>query len=85
MLLMEHGVITEKQASSAEAYMLGRGCKFGEALVALEILKPHHVDVFVGEQERSRATSLFAKSKAVLKMLRATVQSTAERHAEVKA
>ncbi len=75
-LLLEHGVITPAQAAAADFEMRRRGCRFGEALVSLGILEPHHVDVFVGEQERTRATSLFAKSRAVLKMLRATAQST---------
>lgn len=84
-LLLAHGVITPEQAASAEDHMQRNGCRFGEALVALEIMQPHHIDVFVGEQERTRATSLFAKSRAVLKMLRATAQSTAARLTEAKA
>jgi len=84
-LLISHGVITQEQATLAETYMLEHNCRFGEALVALKILRPHHIDVFVGEQERNRATSFVAKSRAVLKMLRAAAQSTAARHAEAEA
>lgn len=76
-LLIEHQVITPEQAKRAEDYMLEHNCRFGEALVALGVLRPHHVDIFVGEQERTRAPSLFARSRAVLKMLRATAQSVA--------
>jgi hypothetical protein len=83
-LLIKHGVITKDQAKRAEAEMWRRGCRFGEALVSLGILSPCQVEVFLGEQERTRSTSLFAKSRAVLRMMRATAQSTAARFTEAK-
>lgn len=59
--------------------MLEHNCRFGEALVALGIMTEHHVSVFLGAQKLTRATSIFAKSRAVLQMLRATAQSVAAR------
>jgi hypothetical protein len=78
-LLIAHGVITAEQAASAETHMLEHNCRFGEALVALGILDEHKVSIFVGEQQRMRAPSLFAKSRAVLQMMRSAARSVATR------
>lgn len=78
-VLIDEGVITKEQAAEADRRMSWSGCKFGEALVAMGVLTRPQVEVFVGEQQRRGATSLFAKSRAVLRMTRAVAQSTAQR------